>query len=203
MNGFELGGIVVALTELAPLTWLEIVAVAFALAYLLLAIRQSLWCWPAALISVALSMVLFYEVQLYMESALQIFYFAMGIYGWVQWQRGGETGTGVEVHWWRPATHVVTLALILVLTAAFGWFLNWRAPDAAWPYLDSFTTVGAIVTTYMVARKVIENWIYWLVIDSVSIFLYLDRGLPLYAALYGLYLVMIVIGFWSWYRSIR
>ena len=83
-----------------------------------------------------------------------------------------------------------------------GWVLG-RFTDAAFPFLDSVTTVAAIVATVMVARKVIENWIYWFVIDSLYIYLYIERELEGYAALYGLYLVIIVFGFRSWLLSYR
>jgi nicotinamide mononucleotide transporter len=181
---------------------LEIVSVAFALAYLLLAIRQSIWCWPAGLISVVLAMVVFFDARLYMESALQIFYFAMSIYGWLQWRQGGADHSGVEVHWWPIGRHVSVIGLILVLSAGCGWQLQLHRPDAASPYLDSFTTVAAIVTTYMVARKVMENWIYWFAIDSILVFLSLSRGLYWYAGLYAFYLVLIVVGYRAWRRSV-
>jgi nicotinamide mononucleotide transporter len=179
--------------------WLELFGVFFALAYLALAVRQSLWCWPAALISVILSMVVFYDAKLYMESALQIFYFAMGVYGWLQWRRGGIDRAGARVHWWPWSRHGVTIASVLLVSAVFGFALS--LTDAAFPYLDSFTTVAAIVTTYMVARKVIENWIYWFVIDSLLVYLYLARELYWYAGLFVVYLVLIVIGFRAWLAS--
>jgi nicotinamide mononucleotide transporter len=174
--------------------------VAFALAYLVLAIRQSLWCWPCALASVALAMVLFFDARLYMESALQIFYFAMGVYGWLQWQRGGRDRNGVAVHWWSPVRHLAMIVLILLTSGGFGWALS--RTDAAFPYLDSFTTVAAIVTTFMVARKVMENWIYWLVIDSILVYLCLERGLNWYAGLYAFYLVLVVLGFRAWWKNL-
>lgn len=177
---------------------IEILSVAFALAYLVLAIRQNLWCWPCALVSVVLAMVLFLDARLYMESALQIFYFAMAVYGWLQWRRGGRDHSGVAVHWWTPLRHLVTIALIVIVSAGFGWLLS--RTDAAFPYLDSFTTVAAIVTTFMVARKVMENWIYWLVIDSILVYLYLARGLNWYAGLYAFYLVLVVLGFRAWWK---
>jgi nicotinamide mononucleotide transporter len=179
--------------------YLEFISVAFALAYLLLAMRQSPWCWPAALISVALATIVFFGAKLYMESLLQFFYFAMGIYGWRQWTSGGREQTGVEVHWWSPRTHSVTLLLIGLASTVFGWLLTYT--DAAFPYLDSFTTVAAIVTTFMVARKVIENWIYWFAIDVILVYLYLARELYWYAGLYVLYLLLVVAGFRAWRRS--
>lgn len=190
------------LTEfLAGISLLEVAAVAFAVAYLVLVIRQNILCWAAALISVLLSLILFYEVALYMESALQIFYAGMAVYGWTQWRSGGADKQGVRISTWPLHTHAVVLALIVALSAAFGWFLS--GTDAAFPYLDSFTTVAAVVTTYMVAKKVLENWIYWFVIDSVSVYLYAARELPLYAALFVFYLVLIVIGFRQWLADWR
>jgi nicotinamide mononucleotide transporter len=183
------------------MTVVESVAVVLAVVYLVLAVRQNIWCWPAALVSVALSLVLFWDARLLMESALQVFYFAMGVYGWREWRVGGESGTGVRVHWWTSRQHGLALGTIVVLSAVFGTLLT--PTSAALPYADSFTTVGAIVTTFMVARKVIENWIYWFVIDSVSIYLYLNRGLWLYAGLFVVYLVLIVIGFRAWLDDAR
>lgn len=182
-------------------SYLEIVSVGFALVYLALAIPQSLWCWPAALISTAVWMVVSFDANLYMDAGLQVFYFAMGIYGWAQWRWGGARHAGVRVHRWRLAIHAATIALILLVGVGAGFAMS--RTDAAFPYLDSLTTVAAIVATFMVARKVIENWLYWFVIDSIYIYLYIERGLFRYAALYGLYLVMIVFGFLAWLRSLE
>ncbi len=180
---------------------IESIAVVFAVAYLVLAVRQNIWCWPAAIVSVILSFVVFYDARLVMEAALQVFYLAMGVYGWRQWRQGGADGDGVDVHWWPLRLHALSVVLIVILTLAFGRMLI--GTDAAWPYLDSFTTVGAIVTTWMVTRKIIENWIYWFVIDGVSIYVYLERGLYFYAALFAVYLVLVVIGFIQWHADSR
>lgn len=185
----------------AGISALEGWAVLFAIAYLVLAIRQSQWCWPAALVSVFLSLVLFADARLYMESALQLFYAAMAVYGWHQWRHGGRDRQGVAIGTWSPRRHAVVIGATLVASAAFGFVLS--ASDAALPYLDSFTTVAAIVTTYMVAKKVLENWVYWFIIDALSVYLYVSRGLPLYAALFVFYLVLIVIGYRRWLRDYR
>lgn len=181
---------------------LEQLSVAFAVAYLAFAIRQSLWCWPAALISVTLWAVVDLGAYLYMDFVLQIFYFAMGVYGWYEWLKGGEDHRGVRVHWWPASLHAMTLALVVLASAAVGFGMaRWTA--AKLPYIDSFTTIAAIVTTFMVTRKVMENWIYWFVIDSLYIYVYLQRDLVWYAGLYLLYLIMIVIGFKAWLKSMQ
>lgn len=191
-----------SLDFLARVSWIEAGAVAFAVAYLVLAIRESLWCWPAALVSVTLSLVLFYDARLYMESALQVFYIAMALYGWYQWRRGGASGAGVAITRWSARTHVLWISVVVLVSVAFGAALT-AYTDAALPYLDSFTTIGAIVTTYMVAKKILENWLYWLVVDGVSVYLYAARELYLYALLFVFYLVLVVIGFRRWLGAWR
>ena len=165
------------------MAWVETGAVLFAVAYLLLAIRQIVWCWLAAIISVVLSFFLFRSANLIMEAYLQVFYLGMAFFGWYQWTRGSSTATvgGISVRWWPTGMHLLAVTLIVGLSLAFGHWLS--GTDAASPYVDSFTTVGAIVATWMVARKIIENWIYWFVIDGVSVWLYLSRDLWGYAGL--------------------
>jgi len=174
----------------------ELVAVVLAVAYLLLAIRQNIWCWAAALCSSEIYLWLFFDARLYMESALQIFYVAMAVYGWYQWKRGGDDGRGLHIVTWRIRTHALVIGGVLILSAGVGWAMT--ATDAVFPYLDSFTTVAAVVTTYMVTRKVLENWVYWFVIDSVAIYLYIARELYLTSALFVVYLMLVVVGFHRW-----
>lgn len=178
----------------------EIVAVVLAIAYLVLAIRQNIWCWLAAFASTSIYIVLMYAARLYMESALQVFYIAMAVYGWYQWRHGAGPGHKLPVSRWRPRAHGVAIAGVLIATLISGRLLT-EFSAAALPYLDSFTTWGAIVATFMVARKVLENWWYWFVIDSVSIYLYVNRELYLTAVLFAGYLVLIVIGYLSWRRD--
>lgn len=183
------------------ITW-ENLAVALAVAYLLLAMRESIWCWYAALASTAIYTVLFWNVSLLMESALNVFYMAMAVYGWWQWKYGGRRHEGVPIHRWTGRRHALALAGIVAATAAVGWVMSGYT-SAAWPFLDSFTTVASIVTTFMVARKVLENWLYWIVIDAASIVLYVDRGLRSTALLFVAYVVLAVVGYFSWQSLYR
>jgi nicotinamide mononucleotide transporter len=142
-----------------------------------------------------------FEVGLYMESALQFFYIGMAVYGWWSWRGGDGADHELKVSSWPLARHAVPLSLIMVATLLSGYLLG-RFTDAAMPYLDSFTTWGAIVTTWMVARKILQNWHYWFVIDSLSVYLYISRGLYLTAMLFVLYLVLIVIGYRQWRKNL-
>jgi nicotinamide mononucleotide transporter len=180
----------------------EAVAVLLALAYLLLAVRQNPWCWAAAFASTAIFTALFWQVQLVMQSALNVYYMAMAVYGWWHWRHGGQGETALPVTRWTWPKHLLSVALIVLCALLSGWLLA-RHGSAARPYLDSLITWGAVVTTFMVARKVLENWAYWMVINSLAVLLFLDRAMPLTAALHAAYLVISIFGWARWLRDYR
>ena len=155
---------------------LETLAVLLGIGYLILAMRESSLCWYCAFFSTALYVWIFGDVSLYMESALNLYYMAMAIYGWLQWQRGGVDKSGVKIIRWTARQHILGVVIILGASVTSGYLLSSNTA-AKLPYLDSFTTWGSVFTTIMVARKVLENWLYWIVINSVSIYLYIDRRL--------------------------
>ena len=186
--------------RLTALQWWEILAVALAIAYLALAIRQNIWCWAAAAGSTLLYLFIMYLARLYMESVLQLFYLAMAAYGWYQWRGGGDDQEGLKVSTWPLRFHLLAIVSVLLLVFVSGQLLT-HYSNAAMPFLDSLTTWGAVVATFMVTRKILENWIYWFIIDAVSIALYINRDLFFTAALFSAYLVMIVIGYRSWRAS--
>jgi nicotinamide mononucleotide transporter len=180
----------------------EVMAVIFAIAYLLLAVREKILCWLFAFISTAIYTVLFWDVSLLMESALNVYYMAMAVYGWQQWTRGGGNGNApqaLSIRTMSGRQHALVIGLIVVLTLISGYLLG-KYSSAAWPFVDSFTTWASVITTYLVARKYLENWLYWLVIDSVSVPLYIDRGLHLTALLFVAYIVIAVFGYIGWRR---
>ncbi|MGR9089875.1 MAG: nicotinamide riboside transporter PnuC [Gammaproteobacteria bacterium] len=179
----------------------EGIAVMLAVAYLLLAAREHIACWACALASTAIYTAVFWDVSLLMESALNVYYMAMAVYGWQQWRYGGEAHEGVPIRTLSLRQHGLILAAVACLTLGSGTYLA-EQTTAAWPYVDSFTTWASVITTVLVAKKYLENWLYWFVIDSVSIPLYLDRGLYLTAGLFAVYLVIIVFGYLSWQRQL-
>jgi len=185
---------------LRTISAVEWVAVVAAMLYLLLAIREHIACWLFAALSTALYVYIFTAARLYMESALNVFYFGMAIYGWIVWNSGRAAGNEMPVTSWALRVHSAAIAAILGGSLISGFLLD-RYTDAEYPYVDSLTTWAAIWATFLVARKVLENWWYWLAIDSVSIALYWSRDLQLTAGLFGIYLVMIPFGLLSWTRS--
>ena len=190
------------LAQLLEWSPLEMAAVIAAILYLLLAIRENIWCWLFAGISTAIYVYLFVTAQLYMESALNVFYFVMAVYGFAVWYRGHTPEHELPVTKWRLSTHAIAIAAILLLSLCSGYLLDTRT-DAAFPYIDSLTTWSAIWATFLIARKVLENWWYWLVIDVASIFIYWSRDLQLTALLFVVYVIMIPFGLISWTRSWR
>ena len=178
---------------------LESLAVILAIAYLLLAAREHIACWYCAFASSAIFTVIFWDVSLLMESALNVFYVVMAVVGWYEWQFGGRDHHGVHIRRMTLVQHGLILLSMVVVTLAAGWYMQHYTREA-WPYLDSFTTWASILTTFLVVWKVLENWLYWLVIDSISIYLYVDRGLYLTALLFVAYVVIVVFGFLHWRR---
>jgi len=182
-------------------SWIEIVAAALAVAYLLLAIRQHIGCWAAAFLSSCLYVWVMFGARLYMDSILNAFYAAMAVYGYRQWT-SGRGGLPLEVSRWPLSRHCAGLLAVVGMSMVSSFFLG-RFTHAAWPFADSMEAWGSVFATFLVARKVYENWHWWLVIDSLSMWLYYVRGLFVTMLLFGLYLVLIVVGMREWRRSME
>ena len=187
----------------------EALAVLLAIAYLVLAVRERLLCWYCAFVSTAIYTAIFWDVNLFMDSALNVYYMAMAVFGWHQWKYGGVSEAddntevaGVPIMSLSSSQHVKMIVSITALSLISGYLLG-EYSQAAWPYVDSFTTWGSVIATYLVARKYLENWLYWIVIDIVSIPLYLDRGLNLTALLFGAYVIIAIVGYFSWRNHYR
>ena len=180
------------------MAWIiEGVGAALAIAYLLLALKQNKLCWFAWIASSILYLYVMYQAGLYMESLLQVFYLCMGFYGLGQWSKTINNNQNIHVDLWSIGNHISAISLIIVLSFLSGILLS-NFSNAALPFIDAFTTWGAIVASYMVAKKILENWIYWFVIDFISVFIFASRGLYFTSALFVTYLVIIYFGYKSW-----
>lgn len=180
--------------------YIEIAAVVFNIAYVLLAARESIWCWPMGILGSGISIWLFVSAGLYAESVLFTYYVFMGFYGWFAWSRAGENEDGIEVRVWSWPKHFA------ILTAGFiGSFAVYLTlvnfTDAQMPLLDAYTTVFSFIATWMVAKRVLENWVYWIAIDALTIYLYFSRELYIYAVLSAAYTVIAFYGYAAWYKS--
>jgi nicotinamide mononucleotide transporter len=180
----------------------EWIAVLFALGYVLLAVRQHAWCWLLAAASSALYIWVFARGALYMQAVLQVFYIVMAVYGWYAWRRrsGPADEPVLAVHRWTTGQHLGALAIVIVATLGNGYWLAENS-DAVAPYVDSLVTWGSVVATWMMARKVLENWLYWVLFDALAALLYWQQGLQATALLFVLYVGIAVHGYLTWRRS--
>lgn len=179
-------------------SWIEWVAVTSSIIYVLLAAKKIIWCWLFALISSILYVYICFSTQLYLESFLQFFYVVMAVVGYVLWNRPSKE----EVIKWKPVYHILNLFASSVLTLVLGYIFSVYT-DQANPYIDAATTVFSLATTFMVTQRVVENWIYWIVIDAVSVYLYYSRELHLTALLFVLFTLIAVAGYFSWRKLLN
>ena len=192
-----MGEILQILTQL-NFNWsiIESVAVFFSILYVILALKESIWCWGAAAISVILYIYICYTAQLYPETGLQVFYLFMAFYGYYQWNKNDST---LQIQQWTITKHLLILLIGAILTFLMGFYFSIYT-NAALPLVDSFTTVFSVFATYMVAKKVLGNWLYWIVIDAVSVYLYFSRDLHLTSLLFMGYTIIAIFGYFSWLK---
>ncbi len=190
------------------MTWVEIVAVITGLAYIFLALKENSWCWPFGIISSALSIYVFYTGGLFAESILYFYYVIAGFYGWYIWNKQSKESDTVldqeiqqqkevEIHTWTIKEHGLAFIVGIALSYILGWLLQ-RFTPADVPYLDAFTTIFSFVATYMVTRKVLENWLYWIVLNLITIGMYSYKGYYLYVLLTIVYLIIAAQGYKVW-----
>jgi nicotinamide mononucleotide transporter len=164
-----------------------------------LVVREHLWNWPIGLANNIFFFVLFLRGRLYADMGLQVVYFGLGAYGWINWVYGGKNRTELSI---SRTPKREWLALLIAIPAGT-WLLReiLLALNGAAPFGDSLTTVISLAAQYLLSRKRLENWFLWIAADLIYIPLYFTRGLPLTAFLYAVFLVMCVIGFREWRRT--
>jgi nicotinamide mononucleotide transporter len=186
---------------LEAISVIEAIAVLLAIAYLVLAAYQNSWCWFAAAISSILYIKICFDAKLFIETGLQFFYLIMAIVGYFQWQKNNPSV--------QEESQIINLSLkqwvfgilicsIISFVMAF-WFQ--QNTDAKLPWLDAPVTIFSVWATWLVIKKVLQNWLLWIVIDSVAIYIYMQRSLKITALLYALYTLLAVIGYFKWKKA--
>ncbi|MDX1678021.1 nicotinamide riboside transporter PnuC [Arsukibacterium sp.] len=177
---------------------LELLATLLALAYVILAMRQSLWCWPAALLSTIIFTHIMWDSALLSDALLQLYYAAMALYGWWRWQQLKQQHQGQNnVSEWPLRRHLQLIAVTGVIGLLLGYLMaNYTHADFA--YLDAQTTAFSVMATWLVARKLVSNWLYWVVIDAVSIYVYAQKHLYFLTLLFMLYTIIALAGYFIW-----
>jgi nicotinamide mononucleotide transporter len=179
---------------------LELVAVAFGLANIMLLIRRSIWNYPFGIVMVALYFVIFQEQRLYSEMLLQIFFAMVQAVGWFAWWRSGGLDGPIEVRRMPAAERLVWPIGVALGIALWGWIVT-SMTDGAAPFWDASIAIGSVAAQFLLVRRMIENWLVWIAVDILAIGLYFDRGLYPTAGLYVVFLIMCIIGWLEWRRA--
>ena len=172
----------------------EALAMFLSLLYIILAIKQSLWCWPAAFFSTLIYAILFFDASLLMDSFLNAYYLVMAVYGWYTWKYTNAIKKNEElsISSYGLNKNIKIILILSIISVLLGYLMdNYTKADFA--YTDSATTVFALFATYMLAQKIVENWLYWIVIDSASIYIYIQKGFYLTSLLFGLYTILALL----------
>ena len=188
------------ITDWLSKNYIEVLGAITGLIYLYFSIRQIIWLWPLGIITSLLYIYVFYKAQFYADMSLQVYYFFISIYGWYHWKHG--SGNRIVTSRYPCAVisfrmWVLLVAISLILTVITGYVLD-NYTDSPMPYLDAFTTSASVVATWMLARKIIENWLFWIVIDAVSMGMYIYKGLYPTVILFLVYTFMAFIGYRQW-----
>lgn len=170
-----------------------------------LVVLENVWNWPIGVVSSGFYVVVFAEARLFGDAALNVLYVILGLLGWYWWLNGGRRGEGPRAELAISALSPIGFAAALGATAALTAGLTWyfRSIRDAAPFLDALTTALSLVAQGLLTRKILENWIFWIVADAVYIPLYYSRGLALTSLLYALFLAMAVGGYLEWRRKHR
>ena len=190
--------IIEAFFALSP--W-EVLATILGISYVILAAKESFWCWPAAFVSTLIYTVLFWEGQLPLQAILNFYYMGMAIYGFKLWSKKSAQEETFHVTTLSLPKHLIYIFGATTLSLVIGYFLS--ASATRLPYLDAAVMVFSVINTYLMAQKILENWIYWLFIDAAAIYLYWQTGFYVTIVMFSLYLVLAVYGYLEWNKSFK
>lgn len=177
--------------------WIEALAVIFGLLCVGLTVKQNILCWPTGLIQVLLYIYIFYITKLYSDMLLHFVYVILQLYGWHHWLYGGKDKNELSVTRLHSSVLIMWMLIGFSVTAIWGYIMA-RHTDAAVPYADSFTTVMSLIAQWLMTRKKLESWYFWVLVDIVAIGVYWYKELYLTTGLYAIFLVLAVSGYYCW-----
>ena len=182
--------------------WLDITTTILGLAYILLEYKASVWMWVVGFFMQVLGIVLYYQKGLYADCGMEFYYLAMTVYGFIAWMRHKQKTQELPIRHmprktafiWMGLAAVIWLAIYLILT---------NFTDSRVPIADAFTTALSIVGIWALARKYLEQWFVWIVVDVVTCALYFYKDIPFKASLYGLYVIIAIFGYFKWKKMMN
>lgn len=177
----------------------EIIAVLFGIAYIILAAKESLWAWFFAFFGTLIYTIIFWEGQLLSSAILNFYYMIMAFYGYFMWRKHEEENDNIIIHSTSLSFHSKVIIIGTIITIIIGYFMTINTQTQL-PYLDAFVMVFSVITTWMLAHKILENWLYWIVIDSAAVILYWKSGYYVTIILFILYIILAFYGYFKWYK---
>jgi nicotinamide mononucleotide transporter len=188
----------------SAMTFAEIGAVVATGTYVALAAKEHAACWVFGMVGAALwAYAAFFYFDLYIDALLQLYYVGISVYGWYAWRKEAtKTEKSLIIHRLNPQKHLLIISVGLLLSYLVGYLFD-TYTAAASTYLDAFTTVFSIITTALVTRKVLENWIYWVIIDITYIYLYISREGYLFAVLSFVFIIISIFGYFNWRKKMK
>lgn len=164
--------------------------------YVLGAAIKKLWCWPFGILGSFIFAWISFSANYYQDAILQLYYVAMGIYGWVNWRNSSQKSHQINIQTRSSLFHFLFITIGIVLSLASGLYFKSIGNDL--PFVDAFTTVFSVMVTWMVAKRILENWIYWILIDMVGIYMYYVKGLNVISGLFVFYTLFAIAGLYLW-----
>ncbi|HXI14173.1 MAG TPA: nicotinamide riboside transporter PnuC [Thermoanaerobaculia bacterium] len=184
------------------MSWIEIIGALFGAVSVYLSVRENIWSWPTAIVNVFLYIFVFHGAKLYADMGLQVVYLVLSFYGWYQWLYGGTGRTELPVSQTPPKRAMLMLLAAALFAVVLGVTLK-KSTDASLPYWDAATTSFSLLAQWMMTRKLLENWLIWIAVDVVYVGMYIKKALYPTALLYAVFLVLAVLGYRAWKKSLR
>ncbi|MCF6207115.1 MAG: nicotinamide riboside transporter PnuC [Sulfurovum sp.] len=193
---FTFTSIAQAFAQMSP--W-EVAATLLGITYVLLAAKESQWAWPFAFVSTLIYTVIFWDGALVASSVLNFYYMVMAVYGFILWRTDerGETLAISTLPWQR---HAFLIAMGILGTLVIG-YIDAVYLGAKFAYHDAFVMVFSGIATWLMAKKVLENWLYWMVVDTAATILYYRSGYLATIVLFMLYVILAFYGYASWRKA--
>ena len=184
--------------------WGEISAAVISLIYLYFSYKQNILLWPFGLLSALFYIWIYYNSGFYADMSLQGYYVVISVYGWYHWTRGhkSEKGSNLKISRVKKREGSILFIVFLLLWLLISQVLI-RFTDSQIPVMDALTTAGSIVATWMLARKIIEHWLLWIIIDTISLGLYIYKDLYATAVLFLIYTFVAIAGYFAWKRDLN
>jgi len=180
---------------------IEKISTGLQLIYLFLLIKENIWCWIFGIVGSLLGVLVFLNVNLYSESILYGIYGLIGIYGWYTWSNDGKEEEFI-ISRWSIKNIAISIFVGIGLASLLGYFF-YKNTDANNPFVDSHTTVFSLIASYMQANKILSNWIFWIIINGISVGLYWMRGLDFYGWLMVIYFISSFVGLYEWNKRYK